>query len=74
MAGDPILASDGPGYRDTAPHLGVDITPPRSCPNCHRLADVTDVMRRYTDRIEAELAAANHRNAVLESRHERTTP
>jgi hypothetical protein len=60
--------------RDTPSILGPEIPGAASCPNCHRLADLTDVMRRYIDRIEADLAAANRRLAAIEARNERTTP
>ncbi len=78
MAGDPVVSRDGPHTfgqtRDTAPSLGRDITPPPSCPNCHRLADVVDVYRKSERISEAEIAALTAEVQRLRQKYERGTP
>ena len=73
---DRVLGYGGP--RDTPAVLGTEL--PGGCQHqdCadtrYRQADVIDVMRRYIDRIEADLSSANRRLAVIEARNERTAP
>lgn len=72
---DRVLGYGGP--RDTPAVLGTEL--PAGCErqDCaetrYRQADVIDVMRRYIDRIEADLSSANRRLAVIDAREGRTT-
>ena len=75
---DPTVHRDGPltfgQTRDTAPSLGRDITPPPSCPNCHRLEDRDELMRDHCFRLVRDLAAAERTIRELRARYQPERP